>query len=257
MESTYGDKLHGQEGETPHALLAWIKKTCIEKRGKLIIPAFSLGRTQELLIALNELEMQQLLPALDYFVDSPMSIEITESVKKFPQYFNDSIQKTLLTDQDPFAFKGLQYVKTVEQSKSLNFIEGPCVIIAASGMADSGRVKHHISNTIENSHNTVLMVGYAEPRSLAGRLKNGEKEVSIFGISHEVHAEIGSMTSMSAHGDYNDLLQFVSGQKPGELRKIFLVHGEYNVQQQFRQRLLDAGYNGIEIPDRHAGFTLD
>ncbi len=256
LESTYGDKLHGTEGETPKTLLGWIKRTCLEKKGKLIIPAFSLGRTQELLIALNELEQQKILPALEYFVDSPMSIEVTETVKKFPKYFNDAIQHTLLTDKDPFAFEGLHYIKTAEESKTLNYLNRPCVIISASGMADSGRVKHHISNNVENSHNTILMVGYAEPRSLAGRLKNGEREVSIFGVTHEVHAEIGSMTSMSAHGDYEDLMRFVSNQQTSELKQIFLVHGEYDVQQKFRQRLLDAGFPGVDIPERHAEFEL-
>jgi metallo-beta-lactamase family protein len=145
----------------------------------------------------------------------------------------------------------------VEQSKSLNFRNGPFVIISASGMAESGRVKHHISNNIENSRNTILMSGYAEPYSLAGRLMSGAKEVNIFGVDHEVHAETASIRSMSAHGDYNDLCKFISGQEPAKVKKLFLVHGEYEVQLEFRQRLMDMGFNNIEIPGRHVGFQLD
>ena len=256
IESTYGNSLHDPVETTPELLLNWIRKTCVEKKGKLIIPAFSVGRTQELLFALNSLEEAHKLPDLDYFVDSPLSIAATEIVKKYPQYFNKTIQKVLETDSDPFSFKGLKYVKTVEESKTLNYRNEPCVIISASGMADAGRVKHHISNNIENSRNTILMVGYCEPHSLGGRLMAGAKEVHIFGVLHEVHAEIGSIRSMSAHGDYEDLTQFLSGQDPRQVRKLFIVHGEYDVQQAFRERLLKKGFPDIEIPALHYEIGL-
>ncbi|HZG25536.1 MAG TPA: MBL fold metallo-hydrolase [Chitinophagaceae bacterium] len=256
LESTYGDKLHDVEITTPDNLLNWINRTCLTKKGKLIIPAFSVGRTQELLFALNQLEIENRLPALDYFVDSPMSIEVTEVVKRFPDYFNEAIQKLLISDKDPFAFRGLKYIKTVEESKQLNYRKGPFVIIAASGMADSGRVKHHISNNIENSRNTVLMVGYAERNSLGGRLLAGEKEVRIFGVEHEVHAEVGSVRSMSAHGDYEDLCRFILHQDPAKLRSIFLVHGDYDTQLAFRETLLKRGFSQVEIPDLHQELIL-
>ena len=154
-------------------------------------------------------------------------------------------------DQDPFSFEGLHYIKTVDQSKQLNFMNGPMVIISASGMADAGRVKHHISNSIENSHNTILMTGYCEPRSLGGRLLAGEKEVGIFGVQHEVHAEIGVIRSMSAHGDYEDMCQWLSCQDPRQVKKLFLVQGEYEVQQNFKQRLIKKGFLDVEIPEQH------
>lgn len=257
LESTYGDKLHEADVSIPGLLLSWIEKTCLQKNGKLIIPAFSVGRTQELLFALNELAYQNRLPAIDYFVDSPMSIEVTEVLKNYPQYFNDAIQKLLLKDKDPFSFKGLTYIESVEQSKSLNFRDGPFVIISASGMADSGRVKHHISNNIENSRNTILMSGYAEPYSLAGRLLSGAKEVNIYGVTHEVNAEIGGIRSMSAHGDYKDLCRFVSAQDPVRVKKLFLVHGEYDVQLNFKKRLNGMGFENIDIPERHYEQQLD
>jgi metallo-beta-lactamase family protein len=257
LESTYGNKLHEADVSTPDLLLTWIEKTCIQKKGKLIIPAFSVGRTQELLFALNQLAYENRLPDLDYFVDSPMSIEVTEVLKLYPQYFNNKIQKLLLKDKDPFSFRGLTYVESVEQSKTLNFRNGPFVIISASGMAESGRVKHHISNNIENSRNTILMSGYAEPYSLAGRLMSGAKEVTIYGVDHEVHAEIGSIRSMSAHGDYKDLCQFVSSQDTSKIKKLFLVHGEYDVQQDFRQRLQSMGFQDVEIPGRHEEVIIN
>jgi metallo-beta-lactamase family protein len=256
LESTYGNSLHEDMFTTPDHLLEWIQKTCIERRGKLIMPAFSVGRTQEILFALNQLELENRLPKLDYFLDSPLSLEATELVKKYPDYFNSRIQKILKSDHDPFSFEGLKYVKSVEQSKMLNFRSEPCVIISASGMAEAGRVKHHISNNIENSRNTILLTGYCEPNSLGGRLSRGATEVSIFGMPHEVHAEVGAIRSMSAHGDYEDLSQWLASQSPRDVRKLFLVHGEFEVQQAFRDRLQRKGFTDISIPDRHEEIGL-
>ncbi|HWB93611.1 MAG TPA: MBL fold metallo-hydrolase [Puia sp.] len=256
IESTYGNSLHDPVATTPDMLLDWITKTCLQKKGKLIIPAFSVGRTQELLFALNELENENRLPELDYYVDSPLSVAATEIVKSYPRYFNKTIRKVLETDNDPFAFRGLKYIKTVEESKLLNYKNDPCVIISASGMADAGRVKHHISNNIENSRNTILLVGYCEPNSLGGRLMAGAREVHIYGVLHEVHAEVGSIRSMSAHGDYEDLSQFLSSQEPGQVKRLFIVHGEYDVQQAFKDRLIRKGFTDVEIPELHYEIGL-
>lgn len=256
LESTYGNKLHDMTTTTPDQLLQWVEKACLQKKGKLIIPAFSVGRTQEILFALNQLELERRLPELEYFVDSPLSAEATQIVKNYPQYFNKTIQKILLSDSDPFGFKGLKFIKTVDESKMLNFRNGPFVIISASGMADAGRVKHHISNNIESSRNTILFSGYCEPRSLGGKLIARRKEVNIFGVLHEVHAEIASIRSMSAHGDYEDLSQFLACQDPGQVKRLFLVHGEYEVQQAFRERLMRKGFNDVEIPELHAEIGL-
>jgi len=251
IESTYGNSLHDVSVTTPDQILHWIEKACIQKKGKLIVAAFSVGRTQEILYAMNQLEVEGRLPAVEYFVDSPLSVKATEIVKHYPQYFNKTIQKVLQSDNDPFGFKGLKYIKSVEESKALNYKDGPCVIISASGMADAGRVKHHISNNIENSRNTILLTGYCEPRSLGGRLMAGNKEVGIYGTAHEVNAEIGSVRSMSAHGDYDDLCQFLACQNPQQVAKLFIVHGEYDVQQEFKKRLAKKGFHDITIPERH------
>jgi len=256
MESTYGNSLHEDINSSVDQLLNWIDRTCIEKKGKLILPAFSLGRTQEILYALNQLELENRLPQVDYFLDSPLSIQVTRLLKNYPEYFNKTIQRVMQSDDDPFQFSGLRFVKTVDESKMLNYRNSPCVIISASGMAEAGRVKHHISNTVENSRNSIVMTGYCEPNSLGGRLLAGEKEVGIFGVQHEVHAEVGGIKSMSAHGDYEDMSQWLAGQDPTGVKKLFLVHGEHDVQVAFKQRLLKKGFTDVEIPERHQEIGL-
>ncbi|CAN5182350.1 MBL fold metallo-hydrolase [soil metagenome] len=256
IESTYGNKLHEDVSGTKEDILHWITRTCIEKKGKLIMPAFSVGRTQEILFALNQLSIENRLPPVAYIVDSPLSMEATAVIKNYRQYFNKTIQKLLESDNDPFDFPGLKFIKTVDESKALNYTKDPCVIISASGMAEAGRVKHHISNNIENSRNTILLTGYCEPHSLGGRLKLHPQEVTIFGTPHEVHAEIAEIKSMSAHGDYEDLCQWLACQDPKLVKKLFLVHGDYDVQLDFKQRLLSKGFTDVEIPERHYEIGL-
>ncbi|MEY5033737.1 MAG: hypothetical protein RL447_115 [Bacteroidota bacterium] len=251
MESTYGNSLHDLHRSTPDMFLEWIEKICLKKKGKLIIPAFSVGRTQEILYTLNQLELENRLPPIPYYVDSPLSMHATEIVKKYPNYFNKTVKRVLETDKDPFAFSGLKYIKTVEESKQLNFTDGPMVIISASGMADAGRVKHHISNNLEHSRNGILFTGYCEPNSLGGRLLAGQTEVGIYGVQHEVHASVGVIRSMSAHGDYDDMSQWLSCQDPKQVKRLFLVHGEYDVQQDFKERLVKKGFLDVEIPEQH------
>ncbi len=255
LESTYGNKLHDEVNNSAEAFLTWITKTCIEKKGKLIIPAFSVGRTQELLYMLNQLENESKLPSLAYFVDSPLSREATEVIKKHPENFNKKLQDVLLHDKDPFNFKGLRYIKTAEESKQINFYNEPCVIISSSGMAEAGRVKHHIKNNISDAKNTILMVGHASPWSLAGKLLNGIKQVDIYGDDCTVNAEIGRMAGMSAHGDYEDLYLFISNQDRQATRKLFLVHGEYDVQRDFAGKLVQKGFD-VEIPGMNYAVTL-
>jgi len=256
MESTYGNKMHEGKIHAAEKLLQNILETCIGKRGKLIIPAFSVGRTQELLYLLNQLELQGKLPAVRYFVDSPLSIETTEIVKKHHECYNKRVQDVLLTDHDVFDFKGLTYMNTAEESKSLNDIAEPCVIISASGMAEAGRVKHHIAHNIENHRTTIMLSGYCEPNSLGAKLKRGDPEVTIFGLHYKVKADIRSIENLSAHADYADLCQWLGCQDPTAVKKLFLVHGEYDVQQELRDRLLKKGFRDIEIPELHQEFGL-
>jgi metallo-beta-lactamase family protein len=256
IESTYGDKLHDLIHTTPDDLLKWIESTCVEHKGNLIIPAFSVGRTQEILFELSQLSLEKRLPHIPIYVDSPLSMEATEVLKKFPKYFNKKIQKILEVDDDPFDFEGLRYIKSVEESKALNEDLHPKVIISASGMADAGRVKHHIKNNISNAKNTILLVGYCEPHSLGGRLMNGAKEVKIYSELYDVVAKVGSIRSMSAHGDYEDLMQFLACQNPDLVKQVFVVHGEAEVQDHFAERLRKKGFKEVHAPEMHESFEL-
>jgi metallo-beta-lactamase family protein len=257
LESTYGDSLHKDIGPIEDALLDVIKQTCEVKKGKVIIPAFSVGRTQELLYALNALELRGILPDVPYYVDSPLSEKATQVLRDHPEVYNKDVKEVMKTDADPFGFKGLKFIQSTAESIALNDDVRPCVIISSSGMAEAGRVKHHIKNNINNQKNTILMVGYAEPNSLGGRLARGEKEVHIFGEQYQVNAEVQSIKSMSAHGDYEDLLHFISCQDPKHVKKLFLVHGEYEVQQHFADKLREKGFADVEIPYQHEKVVLE
>ncbi len=251
LESTYGDSLHKDLEAIEGQLQEIITQTCLLKGGKLIIPAFSVGRTQELLYALNSLELKGTLPDVAYYVDSPLSEKATNVIKEHDEVFNNSVKEVMKVDHDVFHFKGLKFIQSVEESKGLNNDPRPCVIISSSGMAEAGRVKHHIRNNIGNQKNTILVVGYCEPSSLGGKLVSGNKVVRIFGEEYDVRAKVRVIKSMSAHGDYEDLLRFLSCQSPELVKKIFLVHGEFNVQTKFKQRLIDAGFRDVVIPKQH------
>ncbi|HEY1115764.1 MAG TPA: MBL fold metallo-hydrolase [Chitinophagaceae bacterium] len=256
LESTYGDKRHELTFNTIKSLRKWINKTCLEKGGKLIIPAFSVGRTQEVLYALNQLSLEKRLPELLYFVDSPLSLKATETIKKHKHLFSERLQQVMEIDDDPFHFPGLKYVESVEDSRKLVEYKEPCVIISASGTADAGRVRHHINSCIGNAQNTVLMVGYCGPGSLGKQLLSGTKEVDLFGETCEVALEISQVQGMSAHADTDDLARFLGSQDPAAVKTIFLVHGEYEVQQAFAARLELREFRNIEIPAQHQSFHL-
>jgi metallo-beta-lactamase family protein len=256
IESTYGNKIHQAIDTYADELKANIIETCIRKKGKLIIPAFSVGRTQELLYSLNELELNGELPLVKYYVDSPLSTEITLAVKRHAEYFNKSVRKLMKTDADPFMFKGLSFIKDKRESQALNATQEPCVIISASGMAEAGRVKHHIANSIENWRNTILMIGYCESHSLGARLKRKPETVGIFGSEYNVKATINTIDSMSAHADYHDLCQYLATQDPSEVKQVFIVHGEPEVQDEFKSRLLKKGFWDVVVPELHEEWGL-
>jgi metallo-beta-lactamase family protein len=256
MESTYGDSLHKDLDPIEDMLLDIIKDTCLGKKGKVIIPAFSVGRTQELLYALNGLSLKNELPDVPVYVDSPLSIQATEVLKNHPEVYNSEVKKVLKVDDDIFNFNGLKFIKSVEESKALNSDSRPCVIISASGMAEGGRIRHHIKNNIGDKKNTILMVGYADPNSLGGKLLAGNKSVYLFRENYDVLAEVASIKSMSAHGDYEDLLHFLACQDPSKVKQLFLVHGEYEVQQNFAVKLKEKGFKHVSIPEYHQEYEI-
>jgi metallo-beta-lactamase family protein len=257
MESTYGDSLHKDQLPIEDLLLEIINDTCNIKKGKVIIPAFSVGRTQELLFALNSLELKNKLPDVPYYVDSPLATKATEVLRNHPEVFNNGVKQILKVDDDVFNFKGLRFVESPAESRNLGEDPRPCVIISSSGMAEGGRIRHHIRNNIENQKNTILMVGYCDPYSLGGKLLAGQNSVQIFRNHYQVQAEVKVIKSMSAHGDYEDLLHFMSCQDPNKNKQIFLVHGEYTTQQKFADRLMEKGFKHIAIPEYHQEYDLE
>jgi metallo-beta-lactamase family protein len=255
-ESTYGDRLHEPEIDMKAHLLRIVHDTCVVRRGKLIIPAFAVDRTQELVYALDQLENEGRLPKIQVYVDSPLAVKATMAMKQNEECFNPAILDYIKHDGDAFGFDNLHYISDVNQSKALNEYKDPCIIISASGMAEAGRIKHHIANNIENPHNTVLLVGYCSPESLGAALKAQPEHVKIFGEVHRVNAKIEVMDSFSAHADYSELITYLKCQEASKVKSLFLVHGELPTQLAFKNRLSLAGFNNILIPAQGEGFDL-
>lgn len=247
-ESTYGDRLHGSVQSSESRLLQIVLETCVENKGKLIIPAFSLGRTQEIVYALDQMETKGQLPPIQVFVDSPLSTNATEIVKSFPSEYNDRILKYMERDANPFGFNGLHYVREAKYSKLINTLKEPCIIISASGMIEAGRILHHVRNNISNPDNTLLIVGYCEPSSIGGRLRAGADSIKIYGSECKVKARIEIMDEYSAHGDYEEMTEYLSCQTPHLIKKLFLVHGRYETQKVYKDHLTKKGFHHIEIP---------
>jgi metallo-beta-lactamase family protein len=248
MESTYGDKMHDPVFNTVDPILKWIKSTCVDRKGKLVIPAFSVGRTQEILYALNQLSLEKRLPEIPCYVDSPLSSKATAVIKKFTDGFNDRLQQVLEIDDDPFHFEGLNYIDSVEDSRKLAAYTEPCVIISSSGTADAGRVRFHIQSTIDSPAHSVVLVGYCQETSLGGQLLSGASTVDLMGEEIPVNAEVGKIASFSAHGDADDLCMWLDCQDKSKLKQIFLVHGEYETQKSFAARLERKEYKQVIIP---------
>ena len=255
-ESTYGDRLHETEPDMKAHLLRIVEQTCVINQGKLIIPAFAVDRTQELIYALDQLSSEGRLPRLPVYIDSPMSVKATRVMRDHEENFNPDILAYIKKDGDAFDFPNLHYVTDVNDSKAINDSTEPCIIIAPSGMAEAGRIKHHIKNNIEKASTTILLVGYASPNSLGGALKRGDKEVRIFGERYPVVAHVAIMDSFSAHGDYKEMLYFLNCQNPERVKTVFLVHGEYDKQLVWQKHLQAAGFQQVEIPEMRQKVML-
>lgn len=247
-ESTYGDRLHDEEDVNINDIVKIIHETCVEKKGKVIIPAFSIGRTQEIVYALDILHNKFQLPNIPVYLDSPLSTKGTEIFKKHLELFDKTFQEFLKRDKSPFDFPNLHLTESVEESKALNNLEGPCIIISASGMMEAGRIKHHALNHIEDPTTTILMVGYCEPSTLGGKLAAGATEVKIYGQIKKVNARIEYIRSFSGHGDYHEMTTFLSCQDKSKIKGIFLVHGDHDAQIAFGNHLRNVGFKNIQIP---------
>jgi len=255
-ESTYGDRLHQDVQSAEEELLGVVVDTCVNKGGKLIIPAFSVGRTQEIVYALNNFFNKRRLPKIDIFVDSPLAVNATTVFRMHPECFNKDFAAVVEIDPDPFGFENLFYITRTEDSKKLNEHKKPCVIISASGMMEAGRVKHHLANNITDQKNTILVVGYCAPMTLGAKIVRGDKEVSIHGTVYEVKAEVKKIESYSGHGDYNEMIGFLGCQDKNLLQKTFIVHGEYETQKKYVETLAGEGFKNVEIPSRGQEYEI-
>ncbi len=254
-ESTYGGKLHGAAEAKEDLLAADLQRT-FERGGKVIVPAFSIGRTQDIVFALHKLFDRQVLPRIRIYVDSPLAVNATEVFKMHPECFDEETYAHVLANHDPFGFNQLHYVRDVAESKKINDRKEPCMIIAASGMCEAGRILHHLANNIEDPRNTVLIVGFQAEHTLGRKLVNKQPEVNIFGSPYSLKAEVVVHDAFSAHADGNDLLSYVGQCDKRVLQKVFLVHGEYERQLDFQKGLRERGYHDVAIPDRGQKFDL-
>ena len=239
-ETTYGDRLHDAL-QTIDQEFADIVNGVAEQGGKLIIPAFSLERTQEVVYHLHKLTNDGKIPDIPIYVDSPLSGNVTEVFRSHPECFDKDVYKEFIEHgENPFGFGNLKYTRSVEESKSLNEKPGPMIIISASGMCEHGRILHHLKNNIEDHRNAVLIVGYQAAHTLGRKLQDGVNPVKIFGDPYRVKAKIYTIDAFSAHADRSDLLDYLH--KVKGVKKLFLVHGEEDGQLQFQKALKESGY---------------
>ena len=246
-ESTYGDRLNETAPNADEKFLSIIRETCLQKKGKLIIPAFSVGRTQEIVYMLDQAANKHELPPIKVYVDSPLAVNATNVFQSHPECFDAELHEYMLFDKNPFGFNGLTYVKTVEESKGLNIKDNPCIIISSSGMANAGRVRHHLANNIEDPRNTILIVGYCSPNTPGGMLRNGVEAIKFFGELKQVRASVQIMDSFSGHGDQNEMYNYLKNQT-STVQKLFLVHGDERVMPAWKDFLNEKGFNNVTIP---------
>jgi len=254
MESTYGDRLHRPIGNVAEALADVVTRTAA-RGGKIIVPAFAVGRTQQLVLLLHELMDAQRIPTIPIFVDSPLAVNVTDVFRKHPEEYDEAANDFLQHGQNPFGFKRLTYIRTVEASKALNNLHGPFLVISASGMCEAGRVLHHLRNNIEDPRNTVLITGFQAENTLGRKILEKHAEVPIFGEPLRLRAEVVSLDELSAHADQKELIEWMRPIAPG-LKKAFLVHGE-PAARGVLAKVIESEY-GIEAvqPARGESFEL-
>ena len=254
-ESTYGGKTH-EPPERSKARLEEIVRKTSQRGGRVIIPAFAVGRTQEIVYILDQLAREERLPRIPVFVDSPMAVNATEVYRLHPECYDRALRDYLMTDDDPFGFEQLEYVRETARSKELNTLRVPMVIISASGMCEAGRILHHLRNNVEDPRNTVMIVGYCADHTLGKRLIEKRPIIRIFGEEHALRADVEVMNSYSAHADEPELIDFIRHLDKDRLQKILLVHGAPERQQLLKGALEELEYDNVVIPDRGETFVL-
>ena len=248
MESTYGDRLHDPIELTTDALAEVINRT-IKRGGKIVIPSFALERAQEVIYALKKLRDQNRIPGIPVYVDSPLTVKLTDVFKLHPECYDSETFALLQSKNSPFDFPGLKYISSVEDSKSVSASTEPCIVISASGMCEGGRVLHHLMATIEDAKNTVVIVGFQAESTLGRRLVEKRAEVRIYGVMRPLSAEVCVLNGFSGHADQNGLLHFAEAvRQQGHLKSVILVHGENSAQEVLKAKLHSAGFQSVEVP---------
>ena len=254
-EATYGGRLHTTDVSLEDTLVKTIEETCVKNPGRLIIPAFSIGRTQSLIFKLNQIFSKGLLPLVEVFVDSPLANHATEIYRKHHQYVNDEAKSFYQAKGDEFDFDNLTYLKTQQESLAVSNYLDPCIIISSAGMLEGGRIQDHIYYNIQNYYATILFIGYCAKGTLGDRLLRGDPIIRLRNRDLMVYAKIAKTDLLSGHGDHNDLMEIVRQQNKTELKKVFLVHGEINSLTAFKTALQEEGYQ-VEIPERGLSYEL-
>ncbi len=254
IESTYGDRLHNNIANLEDRLARVLNET-IAKGGKIIIPSFALERAQEIIYTLHRLRLAKYTPDIPVYVDSPLATDATEIFRMHPECFDQETNEFLRRAEDPFGFKNLRYTRNTEESKALNDIDKPMIIIAGSGMAESGRVLHHLKNYIEDERNTVLIVGWQSENTLGRKIQEKWPEVRIFGEPYKLNCRVEVFDEFSAHADRNDLINWVSKGKD-RWQKVFIVHGEEKASQSFAAALAEIGIKEVIVPESGSSYLV-
>jgi len=255
MESTYGDRLHKDPGSVKEKLAECVIKTAA-RGGRIIAPAFAVGRTQQVVLLLHELFNEERCPRIPIFVDSPLAVNVTEAFRRHPYLFDEDTNRFIRNGEDPFGFRQLRYVREVSESKALNDLKGPMMVISASGMCEAGRVLHHLANNIGDSRNTVLVTGFMAENTLGRKIVDKLPEVNIFGEPHRLRAEVVKLNELSGHADQRELLEWLEPMSPS-LKRVFLVHGE-PAQSAALARAVEQRYRvPVSVPSRGESFELD
>lgn len=247
LESTYGNRRH-ETTDDAMAKLAEVANRAAETGGKILIPAFAIERTQELVYYFHMLSDKGIIPDMPIYVDSPMATNATTIFQVHPECYDDEIHEAFIKHhKNPFGFNQLHFTTSVEESKALNDLEGPAIIISADGMCEAGRIQHHLVNNVEDPNTTILIVGYMAEHTLGRRLRDKADEVKIFGQWYKRRAQVKAIGAFSAHADYEETGEWLDGIDTSRLKKIFLVHGEPKAQTAFKEYLHGKGYKDVEI----------
>jgi metallo-beta-lactamase family protein len=255
-ESTYGNRIHEAVGDMKTKLQQAMDRT-VKRGGKMIVPSFSVGRTQELVYFLHELFNEGALPEIPIYVDSPLSVNITEVFRLHPDCFDSETREEFLSNhEDPFGFYRLRYIRHVEDSKKLNVSKEPCMIISASGMCEAGRILHHLKNTVSDPRNTILVVGFMAENTLGRRIVERSPVIKIFGEEYPLRAEVVITNGFSAHADKVELLDYFNQLDKKRLAHTFIVHGESESTEAFASSIRDTGFKDVTVPVRGEKFQV-